>query len=279
MKMEVKAAALSVIFLVAFSACESGSSGSNDPELDVTKPASPVRLVFIHHSCGQNWLADGNGNLGIALNDNNYYVCDTNYGWDAQTDDNLGDHTNTENWPSWFNDTKMPYVYATASHETWNHNDIAQPSGENEIIMFKSCYPLSEVGDSINDEKAVYSGLLSYFAAHQDKLFVLVTPPGVTNVSSSALTQELCDWLVNRESGWLKDYAHKNVLVYDFYCTLSETFSHHTVTDGSETHVWDKSYDGASPYHDGDDHPNETGTQKATAEFIPLLNAAYNNWK
>ena len=108
---------------------------------------------------------------------------------------------------------------------------------------------------------------------------MLVTPPGVTNVSSSALTQELCDWLVNRESGWLKDYAHKNVLVYDFYCTLSETFSHHTVTDGSETHVWDKSYDGASPYHDGDDHPNETGNQKATAEFIPLLNAAYNNWK
>ena len=145
MKMEVKAAALSVIFLVAFSACESGSSGSNDPELDVTKPAFPVRLVFIHHSCGEHWLANDNGNLGIALNGNNYYVCDTNYGWDAAAGDNLGDHTNTEDWPSWFNDTKMPYVYATASHETWNHNDIAQPSGENEIIMFKSCYPLSEV--------------------------------------------------------------------------------------------------------------------------------------
>lgn len=279
MKMEVKAVALSVIFLVAFSACESGSSGSNDPELNVTKPASPVRLVFIHHSCGQNWLADGNGNLGIALNDNNYYVCDTNYGWDAEAGDNLGDNTNTTDWPSWFNDTKMPYVYGMASHETWDDNNIAQPSGENGIIMFKSCYPLSEVGGSINDEKAVYNGLLAYFAAHQDKLFVLVTPPGETNVSSAALTKELCDWLVNRESGWLKDYAHKNVLVYDFYCTLSETGSHHMVDDGSETHVWSTSYDGTSPYHDGDNHPTATGNQKATVEFIPLLNAAYNNWK
>jgi len=247
--------------------------------LNVAMPATPVRLLFIHHSCGQNWLADGNGGLGIALNDNNYYVCDTNYGWDAASEDNLGDSTNTENWPDWFNNTKMPYVYATTSHETWTGNDIAQPAGENEIIMFKSCYPLSEVDDSIDDEKAIYNGLLTYFAAHQDKLFVLITPPGETNVSSDTLTRQLCDWLVNRESGWLKDYAYPNVVVYDFYCTLSETGSHHTVTGGDETHSWDASYDGSSPYHDGDNHPNATGNQKATAEFIPLLNAAYNNWK
>jgi hypothetical protein len=267
-----------------------GSSGGPTAwgsSLDVTKPASPVRLIFIHHSCGENWLANGNGELGNALNDNNYYVSDTYYGWNTEKytppkdkpEDTLGDHTNTEDWPSWFNDTQMPYVYASSSHTTWDHNDIAAPSGENEIIMFKSCYPCSEVGSSIDDEKEIYTGLLAYFAAHQDKLFVLVTPPSEDAVDSATLTKELCDWLVNRETGWLKGYAHKNVAVYDFYCTLTATDAKHTISGGSETHTWGASYDGRSEYPTSDSHPSAAGNQKATAEFIPLLNASYNYWK
>lgn len=58
-------------------------------------PASPVKLIFIHHSTGGNWLADPNtdqpyGGLGIALLNNNYFVSATNYGWGP---DNIGDRT------------------------------------------------------------------------------------------------------------------------------------------------------------------------------------------
>ena len=28
-------------------------------------PEEPVRLIFIHHSTGENWLQDGYGDLGI----------------------------------------------------------------------------------------------------------------------------------------------------------------------------------------------------------------------
>lgn len=42
-------------------------------------PSSPVSLIFIHHSVGENWLADSNGKLGITLRNNNYFVSDTNY--------------------------------------------------------------------------------------------------------------------------------------------------------------------------------------------------------
>jgi len=45
-----------------------------------TPPVDPVKLIFIHHNCGENWLEDGNGGLGLALESNNYYVSDTNYG-------------------------------------------------------------------------------------------------------------------------------------------------------------------------------------------------------
>jgi hypothetical protein len=57
------------------------SEGSNwmKPNLSPAPSPNPVRLIFIHHSTGENWLADDNGGLGIALRNNNYFFRDTNY--------------------------------------------------------------------------------------------------------------------------------------------------------------------------------------------------------
>jgi methionine-rich copper-binding protein CopC len=245
--------------------------------LNSNHPISTIKITFIHHSCGGNWLSTGNGNLGTVLNQNNYYVTETNYGWNAEAGDLLGDRTDTVNWPEWFNDQKMPYVYQNNYHSAYT-NTISNPGGENEIIMFKSCFPNSEVGTSIDDEKTIYNSLKAYFAAHSNKLFVLITPPGESQVSSYRLTKELCNWLVDK-NGWLNGYTGKNVLVYDFYGVLSETNSHHRYYNGLIQHVYAEDYDGLSPYHNGDDHPNALGNQKATNEFITLLNIAYNLWK
>ena len=171
----------------------------------------------------------------------------------------------------------MPYVYSNNYHSAYT-NTIPNPGGENEIIMFKSCFPNSEVGTSINDEKAIYNHIKLYFAAHPNKLFVLITSPGTAHVSSYKLTQELCNWLVDK-NGWLNGYKGKNVFVFDFYGVLSELNSHHRYYNGQIEHVYATNYDGISPYHDGDDHPNAIGNQKATTEFISLLNIAYNRWK
>ena len=48
---------------------------------DATPPDQVVKLIFIHHSTGENWLRDGYGDLGRTLDQNNYLVSDTNYGW------------------------------------------------------------------------------------------------------------------------------------------------------------------------------------------------------
>src|SRR6266498_493935 len=74
---------------------------SNDP----SHPSSVVKLIFIHHSTGQNWLADDNGGLGIALGQNNYFVSDTNYGWGPNS---IGDSTDIPNWPDWFRSSDTP---------------------------------------------------------------------------------------------------------------------------------------------------------------------------
>jgi hypothetical protein len=56
-----------------------------------------VKLVFVQHSTGENWLADDYGGLGLALGNNNYFVSDTNYGWGPNS---IGDRTDILNWPA-----------------------------------------------------------------------------------------------------------------------------------------------------------------------------------
>lgn len=62
------------------------------------------------------------------------------------------------------------------------------------------------------------------------------------------------------------------------YCVLSEVNSHHRWNNGEIEYVYETDYDGVSPYHNGDNHPNAEGNQKATDEFIKLLNYSYNVW-
>jgi len=68
--------------------------------LNPNPPEKPVKLIFLHHSSGGNWLADpaengSGGDLGRALMENNYFVSATNYGWGP---DAIGDRTDIGNW-------------------------------------------------------------------------------------------------------------------------------------------------------------------------------------
>lgn len=40
----------------------------------IGRAGSAVRLIFIHHSEGENWLSDDNGTLGLVLSNTNYFV-------------------------------------------------------------------------------------------------------------------------------------------------------------------------------------------------------------
>ena len=127
------------------------SAGPVAPQADSTDPpVSPVKLVFIHHSCGSNWLATGNGGLGNELGANNYYVSDTSYGWGT---DSIGSSTDIGHWWTWFRGpssaTYTQELYDTTSHYATYTRPMADPGGENEIVMFKSCYPNSKLGGSL----------------------------------------------------------------------------------------------------------------------------------
>jgi len=285
---------------------------------DTSPPASPVKLVFIHHSTGGNWLADPGtnplgGGLGIALRDNNYYVSATNYGWEPYT---VGDRTDIVNWPEWFTGENSTAIMTALYKETGqNIGDFGawqrlptDPGGENTIVMFKSCYPNSdlkgnpddppaqELSDevSVSNAKAVYNNLLTYFQTRQDKLFIVITAPPriaseVTDNKHPVNARAFNNWLVN---DWLKNYPYRNVAVFDFYNVLTsnggsenvndvgqESGNHHRWWNGTVQHIQTVSNNTSSYLSDDSSHPNSAGGQKATAEFVPLLNYFYNLWK
>ena len=124
---------------------------------DTSPPEQTVKLIFIHHSTGENWLTDGYGDLGRTLGENNYFVSDTNYGWGP---DSIGDRTDIPNWTEWFasenTSTYMDALFNESEQHASYARTLSEPGGENEIIMFKSCFPNSALEGSPSDSPGSY---------------------------------------------------------------------------------------------------------------------------
>ena len=288
-------------------------------------PAGPVRLVFIHHSTGENWLVDSNGRLGIALRNNRYFVSDTNYGWGPPDQDcgydSIGDHTDIGHWYNWFCGTHCA-TYLSALYKANGRNCSysrlgKNPGGENKIILFKSCFPNSNLrgrpGDpartgpnplrgqdsssqymTVANAKGIYKDLLKYFATRPDKLFVVVTAPPLsareTSPGAANNTRALNRWLVNN---WLSGYPHKNVVVFDFYNVLTSNGGSPDINDmamvtGNHHRYWNNAVQyiqpvkrnvSAYPSDEYDSHPSLAGNRKATDEFVKILNVFYHRWQ
>ncbi len=244
-------------------------------------------LVFIHHSVGQDWLDRG---LHAALVAKHYIDerSDITYGTrvvpDAGRPDSLGpvagDSTDMRHWVLWFNDY-LAHVKQAGS-----------ASGVNSIIMFKSCFPNSDIfedgtepGDpfgeqTLADYKAIYrhpsgpggtytrdgrtyKALEDVFAANPDTLFIVVSAPPLSYAESSDANARRArvfnDWL---KDTWLKAYdaAHpklNNVAVFDLFNVLANPDS------GAHPDRLRAAYGGTT----GDSHPNSAGDAAATRVF------------
>ena len=308
---------LKSVFALLTMAVLLGGSGYASAAINAGPPASTVKLIFIHHSSGENWLVDDNGGLGTVLGDNNYFVSDTNYGWGP---DGIGDRTDIGHWYNWFvgpsSGTYLLALYDESGQNCSYTRLDSDPGGENQIVMFKSCFPNSYLGGNPDDPptsganplrgqnayssdmtvanaKGIYNDILGYFALHQEKLFVAVTAPplvsGATDDAHAANARAFNNWLVN---DWLAGYPHHNVAVFDFYNVLTsnggdrntndagvETGNHHRMWEGLAQHIMTVTNDMAAYGSSaGDSHATAAGNQKATQEFPTLLNAYYHCW-
>jgi hypothetical protein len=224
---------------------EKETAFKDEEEEEITSPSEAVRLIFIHHSTGENWLADDNGGLGEALAENNYYVSDTNYGWGP---DSIGDTTDIGHWWLWFRGpNSSSYLEALYDEDEQNcdYTRLADnPGGENEVVMFKSCFPNSALGGDADDS--------------------------VPNIGSNALRGEDSGSIYHTVANakgivnyWLDDYPYENVAVFDFFDVLADP--------NTNTLKY--------PSGEGDDHPSIEGDLLATEEFVPFLNSTYEEWE
>ncbi len=253
-------------------------------------PDNPVKIIFIHHSTGENWLSDDNGGLARALLANNYFVSDTNYGWGP---DSIGDRTDIPNWLEWFRSDGTERIMNAVFSEKEIHSPydraMTDPGGENQVIMFKSCFPNSELAGNPNDPpsegtdftvgnaKYVYNEILQYFQTRPDKLFIVITAPPLTDGTYAKNARAFNNWLVN---DWRSEnnYTLSNVAVFDFYNVLTAPENHHWVKNGVIEHVIGSSRN--TEYYPSDDaHPSQAGNLKATEEFLPMLNTFYHRWQ
>jgi hypothetical protein len=311
---------------------EGGEAGPSDeqaepqPSGDETAPAGAgregLKLIFIHHSSGENWLSDENGGLGPALMEHGYFVSDTNYDWGPSISDlggPVGSFTDTGHWWTWFQGPESEAVLKAVFSESEQHASYTRleqdPGGENQIILFKSCFPNSALDGSPDDTptgadnplrgldagsgfhtvanaKGIYVGLLEVFASHPDKLFVAVTAPPLhadeTTAEQAANARAFNRWLVEE---WLADYPLPNVAVFDFYNVLTSNGgspdendagasggNHHRLVDGDVEYIYDQGSDTSAYAYPGDSHPTPAGNQKATEEFVPLLDWYVQQW-
>ncbi len=272
--------------------CLTAAAGQPAPARQADDPNPPeqvVRLVFIHHSTGENWLADGYGDLGRTLGENNYFVSDTNYGWGPNA---VGDRTDIPDWMEWFHSGDTPVYMEALFRESGQNSSytrsLSDPGGENQIIMFKSCFPNSDLEGNPNDPpgsyadmtvsgaKYVYNQILAYFASRPDKLFIVITSPPLSDATHAANARAFTGWLVN---DWLREnnYQLNNVAVFDFYNVLTGPEAHHRFRDGRFEHTVGSR--NTLYYPSDDDHPSMQGSLKATEEFVPLLNVFYHRWQ
>ncbi len=260
----------SFLFLLFFflAAALAGGCGKGGVDLEPSRPEGipvppylekyspePVKtgldLLFIHHSCGSNWLADWNGGLAKALTEAGFHVHDATYG------SKVGEKTDVIHWVPKFS-TMMDLILRTKKQD-----QLLEKGRYNRIVMFKSCFPNSALHKpgktdwdpmgimTVDNYKLAYNALLPIFRKHPDVLFIAVTAPPLrkedTNPESAALAKEFNRWLVNE---W--PAGDKNVATFDFFGILSTK-------------------EGWLRYPTKDSHPNQLGNRRATKAFLPFL--------
>jgi len=307
-----KVITLSIIFCaITVAGCNKqntiGEKEKNVKEIDLSghkdsKPERTKRLIFIHHSCGGQWLADkgeskelipdtclyishpNGGGLGAQLKLNNYELHEAGY------KSIIGDKTDVNDWNAKFRD-KMGDILRCEQQDK-AYTDV---SSKNDIVVFKSCYPNNAIESEGKEPgnpdsplkttanyKASYTNLLGYFKAHPNTLFVCVTaPPLAHNIPSRSkeLIKNLIgaensvkafgerarrfnNWLKDSEKGWLAGYSLKNVVVFDYYDLLTR--------HGESNYALYPTNGGS------DSHPSAEGNILATQQFVPFLNKAVN---
>jgi len=232
------------------------TSLSIDAGKDPGPPPTRLSMVWMHHSTGDNILKGG---LLAAIKADNVDFHDINYKEAAVDGYVIGDHTDPPDFPKAFNTPK--YFNVIKSWEI----DRSSPKRQHDIVMFKSCFPNSDIKTDAQLEayKGYYTSMLPTFKAHPEILFIgMSTPPlnkKETTPENAARARRWAKWV---SSEYAKDLP--NVKIFDIFDALA-------IREGKADANYLVPQFGTDKW---DSHPSPAGAQAFTRLFIPWFNRA-----
>jgi MYXO-CTERM domain-containing protein len=218
--------------------------------------------MFLHHSCGQNLIEQGNVREGFAAlgyefydhgyNDEGLRSADGSY---TGTDfDVPGDNTDPDGFAA---------IFAQPLHDppdnTFSH------LMQYDVIAVKSCYPTSNIwGDEhLAELQSYYLSIRDRIDQHPDRIFILVTQPpqvpGESNPDEARRARALADWLTSDAY----QGGHPNLFVFDFFDLLAGD-------DGFLRREY--------RYDDYDAHPNERANRDIGPLFVDFIDQAIRGY-
>jgi hypothetical protein len=221
-----------------------------------------TRIIFLHHSCGENLINEGGvreglTGLGYAFYDHGYNGDGLRLADGSYTGTNFDvpdDNTDPDG---------IAAIFAQPLHDppdnTFSH------LMQYDVIAFKSCYPTSNIGDDaqLDEFKGYYLSVRDRMDAYPDKLFIVVTQPpqvpGSSDRDEARRARALADWLKSDE--FLG--GHPNVFTFDFFGLLA----------GSDDFLRSE-----YRYDNYDGHPNERANREIGPLFVDFIDQAIRSY-
>lgn len=218
-------------------------------------------IIFLHHSCGANWIADGQ--IRQKLTKAGFDFWDHGYNGDGltnpqgnrtgQTYDVPDDNTNPDGFANIFSQPVTNPPSNTFS-KLLTHD----------VIIIKSCFPVSDIysDEDLFVAKEHYKTIISKMAKHPEKTFIIVTQPPMnrkaTSKENALRARKLANFLKSQD--FLKGAS--NVSTFDWFNLLA-------VSDKASSY-----YNMLKPEYspEGDDsHPNYTANFNTSPEFVKFV--------
>ncbi len=224
----------------------------------VAAQAQPVRIIFMHHSTGAGLIAQGGVRegftaLGYEFWDHGYNddgLVDAEGNWLGVNWDMPGDNTDPDGWRDIFAQPVTSPPTNTFSHML-----------DFDVIVFKSCFPTSNIADEamLRDYEGYYLSIRDAVDQHPDRLFIAFTPPPLvpneTTLDNAARARRWAAYLTSDE--FLA--GHSNLVVFDFYSLLADADG--TLRAEYRSDEWDS-------------HPNERANAAIGPVFVEFVDQA-----
>jgi hypothetical protein len=219
-----------------------------------------TNIIFLHHSVGHNLIAQGDVRQLFKQAGYDFWDHDYNYlgvtspdGMPVGYSYNIpGDNTEPDGLLKLFQ--QKPYdLPVNAFSNLLQH----------EVIVFKSCYPASDISsdEELEFHKQWYLSMRDVMDRYPDKKFVVLTQPPLhpaeTNSEDAARARAIADWLSSEEF----QAGHPNISTFDFFNLLAESNP-----DAPDANML------KAVYRQGyDSHPNQLANESIAPIFVNFV--------